>query len=182
MKPEPEPSRWSALIVMGVSGTGKSTIAALLAQRLGWTYEDGDWFHPAGNVDKMHAGRALTDEDRAPWLLAIAAALDARLAEGEHLVIACSALKRRYRDVLIGARKTVGLVYLRGERPLIERRLAARLNHFMPPSLLDSQLDALEPPQGDEQAIVVSIDAHPREIVESVVRALADTRTKGTRA
>ena len=160
------------IVVMGVSGSGKSTIAALLAQRLGWTYEDGDWLHPASNVEKMHRGVALTDEDRWPWLGAIAASIDAFRRAGRGAVIACSALKRAYRDILIGERRDVRLVYLQGDRELVAGRLATRDGHFMPPQLLASQFEALEEPQADERAIVVPIAPHPREVVEAIIAQL----------
>src|SRR6202521_5410180 len=159
-------------IVMGVSGSGKSTIGALLDRRLRWEFEDGDWFHPASNVDKMHNGIPLTDEDRWPWLGAIAAWIDKARRSGGHGVIACSALKRRYRDVLIGDRAEVRLVYLKGDETLIARRIATRHEHFMPRSLLHSQFDALEEPAPDENPIVVSIEPAPREIVTQVLSAL----------
>jgi gluconokinase len=133
----------SVVVIMGVSGSGKTTIAALLAGRLQWEFEDGDWLHPAANVDKMHSGVALTDEDRRPWLQAIAAWIDQTRRAGRHGVVACSALKRRYRDVLIGARPDVRLVYLKGDEALIARRIAARHGHFMPAALLHSQFEAL---------------------------------------
>ena len=161
------------LIVMGVSGSGKSTVAAMLAARLHWTCEDGDWFHPPENVAKMHAGVPLTDEDRWPWLNAIATWIDKARAAGEHAVIACSALKRSYRDVVIGNRRDVRLVYLKGEPMLIAKRMAVRSGHFMPVSLLDSQFGTLEEPGADEDPIVVSIDEHPRGIVEAIVARLA---------
>ncbi len=163
------------IIVMGVSGSGKSTIASLLAIRLGWTYEDGDWFHPAKNVAKMHAGHPLQDEDRWPWLRAIAAAIaDARL-QNKRMVIACSALKRKYRDVLVSGARDVRIVYLKGSREQIGLRISLRQGHFMPSSLLDSQFDTLEEPRSDEQPIIVSIDVHPKEIVERIVAQLRDT-------
>jgi gluconokinase len=162
----------SVIVVMGVSGCGKSTIASMLAQRLHWIYEDGDWFHPRSNIEKMHAGKPLTDEDRGPWLHAIAAWIDATRRAGNHGVVACSALKRCYRDVLVGERRDVRIVFLKGERDLIARRLAARDGHFMPPSLLDSQFAALEEPLAEERPIVVSIVPHPREIVEAIVQNL----------
>src|ERR1700732_3102528 len=133
-----------ALVVMGVSGSGKSTIADKLVERLGWTYEDGDKFHPASNVAKMSAGHPLTDEDRWPWLQAIADEIDRISKAGGDVVIACSALKRAYRSVLVHGRDDVRMVYLDGTRELIAARLAARKDHFMPPALLDSQFKTLE--------------------------------------
>jgi len=161
-----------ALIVMGVSGSGKSTIADKLAERLGWTFEDGDRFHPASNVAKMSAGHPLTDEDRWPWLRAIADEIDRVCRAGEHAVIACSALKRAYRDVLVHGRNDVRIVFLSGTQPLIAGRLAARKGHFMPPGLLDSQFRTLEPPQADEQPLTVSIDASVDAIVDDIAHQL----------
>ena len=158
-----------ALIVMGVSGSGKSTIAEKLAQRLSWTYEDGDRFHPAGNVAKMSAGHPLTDEDRWPWLQAIANEIDRVCKSGEHAVIACSALKRSYRDVLVHGRSDVRIVYLNGTQQLIAGRLAQRKGHFMPPGLLASQFKTLEPPGMDENPVTVSIDASVEEIVDDTI-------------
>src|SRR5271154_3812004 len=135
-----------ALIVMGVSGSGKTTIAERLAQRLKWNFEDGDRFHPASNVAKMSAGHPLTDEDRWPWLNAIAAEIDRVCEVNERVVIGCSALKRAYRDVLLHGRTDVRLVYLDGSQALIADRLGRRKDHFMPPGLLTSQFDTLEPP------------------------------------
>jgi gluconokinase len=162
----------SVVVVMGVSGSGKSTIAAMLAHRMHWVYEDGDWFHPRSNIEKMHSGIPLTDEDRWPWLEAIAAWIDATRKAGSHGVIACSALKRAYRNILVDDRPHVRLVHLKGGHDLVARRLAARDGHFMPRSLLESQFVALEEPQPDEHAIVVSISPHPREIVETIVKEL----------
>ncbi len=162
----------SVLVVMGVSGCGKSTIGTQLAIHLHWEFEDGDWFHPTRNVDKMQHGVPLTDEDRAPWLIAIADFIDTTRSAGRHAVIACSALKRRYRTVLIGNRPDVRLIYLKGDMALIGRRIAARHEHFMPQSLLQSQFDALEEPGPDESPIVASIEPHPREIVANILTAL----------
>jgi gluconokinase len=162
----------SVVIVMGVSGSGKSTIGSLLAGRLQWEFEDGDWFHPTANVEKMHKGIPLTDEDRWPWLHAIQAWIDKTRGEGGHGVIACSVLKRRYRDVLIGDRADVSLVYLRGSEELIARRIATRHEHFMPPSLLHSQFVALEEPGPDESPITISIEPRPSQIVAQILSVL----------
>jgi carbohydrate kinase (thermoresistant glucokinase family) len=162
----------AVVVVIGVSGSGKSTVGALLAARLRWDFEDADRFHPSANIDKMHNGVALTDEDRWPWLRAIAVWIDATRDAGRHAVLACSALKRRYRDLLVGDRADVRLVYLKGDAMLIARRLAARDDHFMPPSLLRSQFDALEEPGPDENPVTVSIEPPPREIVARIVAGL----------
>lgn len=162
----------AAVIIMGVSGCGKSTIGALLASRLRWEFEDADWLHPAANVEKMHNGIPLTDEDRWPWLAAIAAWIDHSRRSGGRAVVACSALKRRYRDVLIGDRANVRLVYLKGDEALIARRIATRHEHFMPRSLLHGQFETLEEPGPDENPIIVSIEPQPREIVAKILSAL----------
>jgi gluconokinase len=161
-----------ALIVMGVSGSGKSTIAEKLAARLGWTFEDGDKFHPRSNVEKMSAGRPLTDDDRRPWLQAIADEIDRVSKASEHAVIACSALKRAYRDILLHGRNDVRFVYLDGTQELIASRLAKRKDHFMPPGLLASQFKTLEPPGADEDPIVAPIDASVEAIVDGIVGKL----------
>src|SRR5499427_1079508 len=142
MNPKAPSNNVSAIVVMGVSGSGKSTIASMLAQRLHWVYEDADWFHPKSNIEKMHHGEPLNDEDRWPWLRAIAERIDATGRAGGHGVVACSALKRAYRDILIGDRRDVRLVFLKGDRDLISRRIAARADHFMPSTLLESQFAA----------------------------------------
>jgi gluconokinase len=160
------------LILTGVSGAGKSTIAALLAARLGWTFQDGDSFHPPGNVAKMRAGRPLTDDDRLPWLAAIAAWIGEARSSGKSAVIACSALKRAYRDLLVAGHDDVRLVFLKGSRELIERRMAAREGHFMPAALLQSQFEALEEPGADEHAIVVSIEPRPEDVVDAILARL----------
>jgi carbohydrate kinase (thermoresistant glucokinase family) len=154
------------LVVMGVSGSGKSTVAKALAQALRWPFEEGDDLHPAANVAKMRAGHPLTDEDRKPWLEAIGRWIDGQAAKGEPGVITCSALRRAYRDQLRQGRPQVKLVFLEGSKGLIEDRLAHRQGHFMPPSLLDSQFEALEEPGPDEPVIKVNID----ELVEAQVR------------
>ena len=162
----------AVVIVMGVSGCGKSTVGARLALRLRWEFDNADWFHPASNVDKMHSGIPLTDEDRGPWLGAIATWIDKTRRAGGHGVIARSALKRSYRDVLIGDRADVRLVYLKGNETLIARRMATRHEHFMPRSLLHSQFAALEEPGSDENPIIVSIEPKPREIAAKILSAL----------
>jgi gluconokinase len=162
----------SILVVMGVSGSGKSTIGTQLALALRWDFEDGDWFHPARNIDKMHAGIPLTDEDRVPWLIAIADFIDRTRCAGGHAVVACSALKRRYRAVIIDNRPDVRLIYLKGDKELVARRIATRHEHFMPSSLLKSQFDALEEPGPDERPVVASIAPRPREIVAQILSAL----------
>jgi gluconokinase len=161
-------------VLMGVSGSGKTTIARGVAERQGWVLIEGDSFHPPANVAKMHAGTPLTDEDRWPWLQAIAREIDAMRTQGQSAVVACSALKRAYRDILIGDRSNVVLVYLRGSKALIADRLVARKDHFMPPALLDSQFATLEEPSEDENALVVSIAGPVDAIVDEVVRQLKE--------
>ena len=161
-----------ALIVMGVSGAGKSTIGEKLAERLGWGYEDGDKFHPPSNVAKMSAGQPLTDEDRWPWLQAIAIEIDRVCDAGEHAVIACSALKHAYRDILVHRRNDVRIIYLKGTQDLIASRLALRKGHFMPPGLLESQFETLEPPDASEDAVTVSIDGSVETVVNDILRQL----------
>jgi carbohydrate kinase (thermoresistant glucokinase family) len=157
---------------MGVSGSGKTTVAQGMAARLGWDVLEGDTFHPSANVAKMSSGVPLDDADRLPWLRAIAAAIDESLAAGKSAVVACSALKRAYRRILIGTRSNVPLVYLQGSRELIGERVAARKGHFMPAALLDSQFAALEEPGIDEHPIVVSVAPPPAVIVEAVITLL----------
>ena len=153
---------------MGVSGSGKSVIGALLARALGIEFVEGDAYHSPENVARMSAGIPLTDEDRQAWLAAIATRLDAGRA-GLGLVVSCSALRRRYRDVLRAGRTDVQFVYLEGARAVLEQRLAGRHGHFMPSSLLDSQLAILEPPVPDEHAWVCDIGQPPEVIVAHLV-------------
>jgi gluconokinase len=160
------------LVMMGVSGSGKTTIAEGVAAAKGWSLLEGDTFHPAANVAKMASGTPLTDEDRWPWLHAIATAIDADRARGESAVVACSALRRTYRDILIGQRQDVRLIYLKGSQELIGDRMRARHGHFMPPALLDSQFATLEEPGPDENPITVEIGGTPDEIVHAILERL----------
>jgi len=159
-------------IVMGVSGSGKTTVAAMLADALGVAFLEGAELHPRSNVEKMKSGTPLTDEDRWPWLRAIAARIDQWRAEDKAGVVTCSALKRAYRDILIGDRPEVRLVYLKGSHRLIHDRMAARHEHFMPVGLLDSQLATLEEPGPDERPIVVDVGGSPEQIVAEILRQL----------
>jgi len=160
------------VIVAGVSGSGKTTVGALLAGRLGWLFADGDDFHPAASVEKMRAGIALTDEDRWPWLRAIAAWMDERIARREPSVVACSALKRSYRDLLLGGRPQARMVFLAPDREVLHRRLAARLGHFFPDQLLGSQFDALEPPEPDERVRYVVPADDPAGTADAIIAVL----------
>ena len=172
-----------ALIVMGVSGAGKSTIGEKLAERLGWKFEDGDRFHPPSNVAKMSAGQPLTDEDRWPWLRAIADEIARVCKAAGHVVIASSALKRVYRDILVHGRSDVRIIYLKGTQDLIASRLALRKGHFMPPGLLESQFKTLEPPEASENPVTVSIDGSVETVVNDIIRQLrlspADSEASG---
>jgi gluconokinase len=160
------------IVVMGVSGSGKSTIGALLAGELHWPYAEADDFHPLANVEKMAAGHPLTDEDRRPWLAAIGAWIDEQIQAGKSAVVSCSALRRRYRDELRAGRPEVRIVYLRGDRDLIAARLASRAGHFFHSEMLDSQFAALEEPTPDEHVLVVSIATTPHAIVRQIVDAV----------
>lgn len=161
------------VIMMGVCGSGKTVIGRLLAARLGCDFLDGDDFHPAANVEKMRAGTPLADVDRWPWLDRLATEIGTRLADGRGAVVACSALARRYRDRLGAARPGVTLVHLDGDHGLLASRLASRQGHFMPATLLDSQLAALERPTADERPLIVDIAATPAAIVAAIAAAIA---------
>jgi gluconokinase len=158
--------------VAGVSGSGKSTAGALLAERLHGVFADGDAFHSAANVAKMHAGVPLTDADRAPWLRAIEAWMDQRVTAGGQAVVACSALHRAYRDALLAGRPTARLVFLNVSREVAAARLTARPGHFFPAALLDSQFRDLEPPAADEHVLTVDADQPVARLVDDIVARL----------
>ncbi len=160
------------LVVMGVSGCGKSTIAAQLADMLGWPVEEGDRLHPRRNIEKMSQGVPLDDDDRQPWLQAVAGKIDQWREKGAAGIITCSALKRAYRDQLASQRPDVLFVFLKGSKELIRARLAKRSGHFMPPDLLDSQFAALEEPVTNEHAITVSIEQQPAVIADAILADL----------
>lgn len=173
----PDPKRM-IVVVMGVSGSGKTTVGQALAARLAVPFLEGDSLHPPANVAKMSGGTPLTDADRAPWLAAVADWIDARRMAGTGGVVSCSALTRAYRRVLVGTRPDVRLLYLQGDEPLLAARLAVRTDHFMPASLLASQLATLEEPRADERPIVVSAALPVERIVDTVVPLAArDTGT-----
>jgi gluconokinase len=193
MRRDRQPQRvWSAAIahtitrpviavVMGVSGSGKTTVAALLAAALGCQFQEGDDLHPAANIEKMHGGTPLTDADRLPWLHKIAEVIDGWRARGESGVLTCSALKRSYRDIIIGDRPGVTLVYLKGSYDLIRRRMTARHEHFMPVALLDSQFATLQEPAPDEHPIIVDAGGRPTEIAAGIVHQLEERQGSGSR-
>jgi gluconokinase len=161
-----------AVVMMGVSGSGKTTVGGALAKRLGVPFRDADGFHPKANVEKMSAGIPLTDEDRWPWLDAIAAAIHGTRSN-EGIVVSCSALRKIYRErILLGAGRPVTFVHLDGTKDMIAPRMATRTGHFMPISLLDSQLATLEPLSPDEPGFRVSIELPPERIVDLVVERL----------
>jgi len=162
------------IVVMGVSGSGKTTVAALLSAALGYQFQEGDDLHPRENVEKMQAGTPLTDADRMPWLRKIAETIDRWGARGESGVVTCSALKQSYRSIIIGNRPGVTLVFLKGSYDLIRQRLAARHEHFMPVALLDSQFAVLQAPTPDEHPITVDVGGKPFEIVAEIVRHLEE--------
>ncbi|CAN5903804.1 hypothetical protein BH11PSE3_BH11PSE3_43360 [soil metagenome] len=167
------------LVVMGVSGAGKTTVAQALAARLGWDFEEGDALHPEANVVRMQAGIALTDEDRAPWLERVAAWIDRQRAAKRPGIITCSALKRSYRRIVVGDRPEVRLVYLRGGRDLLAGHLAGRQGHFMPAGLLQSQIDTLEEPAPAENPLTVDVDRPVDEIADQIIRLLATSAKVG---
>ncbi|MEO6875065.1 MAG: gluconokinase [Opitutaceae bacterium] len=158
------------VLLMGVAGSGKTTIGRELAAELGWRFADADDFHPPANVAKMSVGLPLDDTDRAPWLAAIRVYIDARIERGENAVVTCSALKEKHRAVLLTGAPEVNLVYLRGTRELLWSRISARKGHFMKPAMLDSQLAALEEPVN---ALVVDITPPPAQIIAGIRSAIA---------
>ena len=157
------------VIVAGVAGSGKTTVGAQVAGRLGWRFADADDFHPPANVAKMRAGLPLTDEDRVPWLRAICAWMDDLIAAGQSGVVTCSALKRGYRDELLRGRPAATMFFLQVSRDVLVRRLTGRMGHFFPEELLDSQLRTLELPAPDERVVTVSADVDPARIVDEIV-------------
>ena len=161
------------LVVMGVSGAGKTTLAEALAERLGWPFQEGDALHPEANITKMAAGIALDDADRWPWLDAVGGWIDGCVTGGRRGVITCSALKRAYRDRLRQDRPEVWFVFVRLAREVIAARLEHRESHFMPPALLASQFAALEPPGEDEPVISIDGRLSPAEQVEAALGQLA---------
>ena len=163
------------LVVMGVSGVGKTTVGQLLARRLGVPFVEGDEYHPPENVAKMRGGTPLTDADRAGWLRALAERIREARDAGTGIVVTCSALKHAYRDVLRAAASELRFVHLRGPRGLIAERLEERSGHYMPPTLLDSQLATLEEPGSDEGAWVFDVDRPPEEIVDAIVATARTT-------
>ncbi len=160
------------VVLMGVSGSGKTTVAGILSEMLHWDFEEGDALHPESNVRKMAAGHALTDDDRWPWLDLVEGWIADQLARGRSGVITCSALKRSYRDVLRRAGAGVRIAYLRGDEALISDRQTARQGHFMPPSLMRSQFETLETPEPDENVVTFDVGAAPREIAREIIREM----------
>jgi carbohydrate kinase (thermoresistant glucokinase family) len=191
IEPKPRKSRRPALalgrtepvivVVMGVSGSGKTTIAVLLAAALGCQFQEGDDLHPAENVEKMRGGTPLTDADRLPWLRKIAEEIDDWRARDRSGVLTCSALKRSYRDIVIGDRPDVTLVYLKGSYDLIRRRMAKRHEHFMPVALLESQFAALQEPGPDEHPITVDVGGRPADIAAEIVHQIDERQRNGRR-
>lgn len=172
------------LVFMGVSGCGKTRVAAILTGRLGWPFEEGDALHPQSNIEKMKAGHPLRDDDRWPWLEKVAEWVEARLDAGENGLITCSALKRSYRDIINRRGSGVVFVFLAGSKETIAARLAARHGHFMPPSMLDSQFADLEEPTSDEPEIRVDVGPTAGVIAQGILEelGLSDQADKGKKA
>jgi gluconokinase len=165
-------SRPTAVVVMGVSGSGKTTVAVELARRLGWEFAEGDDHHPAANVEKMRAGTPLDDADREPWLRGLAGWIAERERAGTSCVLTCSALKRSYRDLLRQGNDSVFFTHVEVPETVLAERLAQRTDHYMPPSLLTSQLASLEPLQDDEPGVTVPGTGEPADVVDTIVAAL----------
>lgn len=163
----------TVLVLMGVSGSGKSTVALELQRLLGWPFQEGDDLHPSANVEKMRSGQPLNDQDRLPWLQSIARWIDGQLTAHQPGIITCSNLKRAYRDITIGSRRGVVLVYLKGDEHVIQQRLVERVHRYMPPSLLGSQFETLEEPGADEHPITVVAHKTIAETVLEVLQKLA---------
>ncbi len=163
----------TVLVLMGVSGSGKSTVAQELQRRLGWIFQEGDDLHPPANVAKMRSGQPLNDADRLPWLQAIARWIDRQLAAHEPGIITCSNLKRAYRRITIGSRHGVTLVYLKGDEPVIQQRILNRVHRYMPPSLLGSQFETLEEPGDDEHPVTVIVHGSIADTILDLLRQLA---------
>jgi ribose 5-phosphate isomerase A len=170
------------LVIMGVSGVGKSTVAEALSARLGWPFKEGDALHPEVNIAKLHAGIPLTDADRQPWLERVAAWIDAQRARKQPGIITCSALKRSYRQAIIGDRPEARLVYLRGGRDLIAEHLSGRHGHFMAESLMRSQIDTLEEPDSSEDPLTIDAGPPAGEIADEIIRLLGSSAKVGERA
>jgi gluconokinase len=177
---DPETIDSLTLVLMGVSGTGKSRVMPALAERLGAVSAEGDTFHSAANVAKMAAGIPLDDDDRWPWLRSIAKWIDERERENSDAVITCSALRRRYRDLLRDGHPSVRFIHLTVPTTVLERRLAARTGHYMPPSLLPSQLHALEPLGADEPGFEVVADRPPADLADEIIARLAGGSARHT--
>jgi gluconokinase len=169
------------VVVMGASGSGKTTLAEGLARRLGWELLEGDDLHPRANVAKMAAGTPLTDDDRWPWLRAIGAWIDDRASTGTSAVVTCSALRRSYRDLLREGRPAVRFCHVSAEPELIARRMERRRGHYMPPSLLPSQLAALEPLAADEPGVTVSASGSADDVLAAALRRLGLDHEAGSR-
>ena len=175
--PNAEAAPVSVIVIMGVSSSGKTTTATALSERLGWPFRDADSFHPPANVEKMSRGIPLDDGDRAPWLAAIAAWIQERIARGEHGIVTCSALKRAYRDVIMAGKPGARLVHLVGNRALIGERMARRSNHPMPTSLLDSQFAGPQPPGCDEDVLSVEVSVSPARVADGIIAELGLVRS-----